>query len=119
MTRVEVAKLVVEAAREVYRIGERKTDAFDALRDALAAYDDSTPDSEGGWRPIETAPKDGTDVLLHVDWQPLTVIGFYGTRTEDEATWRVAWDHAAVRDGYDEPTHWQPLPAPPSQEHKP
>jgi hypothetical protein len=52
-----------------------------------------------GWRPIESAPKDGTRVLLwdgrrqHVDW------------------WNHGWWNTS------RPTHWQPLPPPPEPDH--
>ena len=51
------------------------------------------------WQPIETAPKDGTRVLVVED-------GEYHV-----AWWRQGWTRAG--DDYDiamEPTHWQPLP---------
>ncbi|HXE51278.1 MAG TPA: DUF551 domain-containing protein [Ramlibacter sp.] len=82
----------------------------------------SPPAAQSGWRPIETAPKDGKHkpVLLHVNWEPLTVVGYWGAASDvgefqsDEETWRVLWDQAPIRDGYDEPTHWMPLPEPPA-----
>lgn len=76
--------------------------------------------TDNGWQPIETAPKDGTAVLLHVDWEPLTVVGFFGSFSDDpmapdaarEQTWRVKWDCEPIKRGYDEPTHWMPLRVP-------
>jgi len=72
------------------------------------------------WRPIETAPKDGTLIVLHVDWERLSVVGYFGPMKHDphdsvdnQHTWRVAWDESRIADGYDAPTHWQPLPPPP------
>lgn len=63
---------------------------------------------ETGWRPIETAPKDGTNILLA---HPSAVFDGY-------------WDELSrgwvddVTDLYEdkityEPTHWMPLPPPP------
>jgi nucleoside 2-deoxyribosyltransferase len=70
------------------------------------------------WRPIETAPLDGTKIDL---WSPS------GVRITD-AWWcakRVAWVHKWLDDfdgigtvrieGVIPPTHWQPLPEPPEQ----
>lgn len=58
------------------------------------------------WQSIETAPKDGTSILAtEIDGEP--VVSYF-----DEGGWVYSW-HAY--DGYRHwnPTHWQPLPAPP------
>lgn len=69
------------------------------------------------WQPIETAPKDGSNILLY------SPDGIY------EASWSLRYPPA--KDGFwrpldlpshgcgccgepdDEPTHWMPLPEPP------
>lgn len=56
---------------------------------------------ESGWRPIETAPKDDTEILTWCD-----------------GTFRVAvyaWDDMWQPEGLPamRPTHWMPLPYPP------
>jgi hypothetical protein len=75
------------------------------------------------WRPIETAPKDGSSVLLLVedsdypleDERATATIGAYGTEggAEFDQTWNFAgWDWCQdcyVR-GNGTPTHWMPLP---------
>lgn len=63
-----------------------------------------------GWQPIETAPKDDTNVLL---WWPFWVknrptIGWFGHRGIQQ--W--VCPEACEGDG-DPPTHWMPLPVPP------
>ena len=71
-----------------------------------------------GWQPIETAPKDGTAILLHIDWEPLTVVGYWGKGQRDHdgipddgsPRWRVKWDQSDIAPGYSEPTHWAPIP---------
>ncbi len=64
------------------------------------------------WQPIETAPKDGTHVLLyrsgeyaslHEGYWKLSHFG--GSHAWGGAGWTFA--------GFDQPTHWMPLPAPP------
>lgn len=67
------------------------------------------------WRPIETAPKDGTWILgfrplkEYCDqwevWRWVETVGFVG------------WENAAdTSDFCGHPTHWMPLPNPPEEE---
>lgn len=61
------------------------------------------------WRPIESAPKDQTDVLLfdpNADWWPLLA------RWEDEEPLQPGWYTPTVHQVFD-PSHWMPLPPPP------
>lgn len=65
------------------------------------------------WLPIETAPKDGTRVILWDGEEVRTG----GCRWE---SWYNEWVEAVVPVGYengvsavDNPTHWMPLPEPP------
>lgn len=120
MTRNEAKDRVVKAASETYDDLNRWRDLpleerggllsiLSRLGKALNALDDSTPDSEGGWQPIETAPKDGTEILGFAD------------RSQWVAWWSVEnsrWEAGSVYFAT-ELTHWQPLPAPPSQGQKP
>lgn len=85
----------------------RRQVAVDVIRAYLDAADE--------WRPIETAPKDGTDVLV--------------SRRDDDgegefavAQWWVhAWAFMSGRPGDMPallgfiPTHWRPLPSPPKE----
>jgi hypothetical protein len=63
------------------------------------------------WQSIETAPKDGTRVLLHHPHaeDETVVAGFWGEWGGAGPCWIT--DHA---EGWLNPTHWMPLPAPPS-----
>lgn len=67
------------------------------------------------WQPIETAPKDGTYVLL---W--LSGDGYHGPRNcnitvgvHTDSGWYYIADGAGGKTS-DEPSHWMPLPDPPS-----
>jgi hypothetical protein len=66
------------------------------------------------WHPIETAPKDGTLVLLHpsghwtADVNSDCEVGYWDVDCEE---WIAAGSRA---DDYTGPTHWMPLPEPPS-----
>lgn len=75
-----------------------------------------------GWRTIESAPKDGSDVLLYFPLEGLSkdfdcVIICYWREASDNHNGRGhwVWQSRAVRGYSDEyqPTHWQPLPAAP------
>ncbi len=78
-----------------------------AALDAVAAVD-----GDAGWRPIETAPRDGTHIL---------VFGPSNSKNKtymDVCAWPNNWDGmwpvAYMAYAAGEPTHWMPLPSPPS-----
>ena len=81
-------------------------DNADAILSALAAAGYAV---EQDWQPIETAPMDGTPVM----------IGCSRTQSQRWAVWsggmwRDGQDFAGGRiSGVPSPTHWRPLPAPP------
>lgn len=72
----------------------------------------------GAWLPIETAPKDGTRIMVFCPW-----VGVCGPANWDVCWFakkpRPFWTHwgeriwgtSRVRE--DQPTHWMPLPDPP------
>jgi hypothetical protein len=74
------------------------------------------------WQPIETAPRDGTWVLVMPSecpdeaYQNRPVSAQWtNERNSDTAEWR--WQFAWYDGGYYgscNPTHWQPLPEPPA-----
>ena len=59
------------------------------------------------WQPIETAPRDGSDVLIWCDTGKICIAHF------DYATF-AWWSDLSTRECPD-PTHWMPLPAPPAE----
>jgi hypothetical protein len=70
------------------------------------------------WQPIETAPKDGSYVLIAnmhgawvAKWHPIFVSGF--RPSTPWASMMLNHDHIEKTGRYDPPTHWMPLPAPP------
>jgi len=86
------------------------------LREAAAALE-----TMGAWQPIETAPKDGTMILLAND--KLLCAGFFHRGKEDEFWWPIGCS-AFERDTeiwedreqlvMMEPTHWMSLTKPPA-----
>jgi hypothetical protein len=86
-----------------------------------------------GWRPIETAPKDGGEVLgiYYCDWGDGSMPSIYGPWTisfsRRSKSWQSSWNGMRVIESQSDfgtdyhepdvqPTHWQPLPSPPEQQ---
>jgi hypothetical protein len=62
--------------------------------------------AEQQWQPIETAPRNGRDVLLYLAGPKRLFVGCWDA---DYSEWTIA-NFVAF------PTHWRPLPAPPAME---
>jgi hypothetical protein len=73
------------------------------------------------WQPIETAPKDGTNIILLLRGWP--TVGWYtdikhyvhGKLSYEHSGWKIPWGSFG-RDK-DEPTHWMPFPPLPAPSH--
>jgi hypothetical protein len=84
------------------------------------------------WQPIETAPKDGTEILAWRDDAGVMLVRYtsmdafltetelsrHGYRADDEAVAEEDWFysdfvHGGRLAGDETPTHWMPLPEPP------
>ena len=87
--------------------------------DAAAAWN-----QRSAWQPIETAPRDGTWVLLAGGECDLVeesrnkgrvVTGRWTTEFyhKPDGNWQFAYYDAGFYGEYKDPTHWQPLPSPP------
>lgn len=70
--------------------------------------------SSDKWQPIETAPKDGTWIMIY---EP-----YGGGQNVDLTHWIASWGDYGHDEGWIDqddalvtrnPTHWQPLPTPP------
>lgn len=72
------------------------------------------------WRPIETAPKDGTVILVcndHGTWAA-RYVDVYQSGYVPEHKWHsLMLNHKHMIGPYPSliPTHWQPLPTPPTE----
>ena len=63
------------------------------------------------WKPIDTAPKDGTKFLIWwPTWNNTAEIGYYSTRRN-----RFECNKVMYYQDSDLPTHWMPLPEPPKE----
>ena len=101
----------------VWTLDHDKVIAEAAITAYLQALRPGSTGETDGWQPIETAPKDGSDMLLyghgvlrsggvyakghHVGWSQVARDGSIYWATRDPAV-------------DCEPTHWRPLPEPPS-----
>ena len=58
------------------------------------------------WQPIESAPKDGTTILVGCNWEPMFVVAAFR-----DGCWTVLWDGEKLdeKSGWDELTHWAPV----------
>lgn len=92
-----------------------------------------TRKSDDGWRTMESAPKDGTEVLVYKDVASVPVVHIAWYRSEEEwnesgqhcggwdtlEEWLGWWSYTRNSvtqerlDGWAEPSHWRPLPSPP------
>lgn len=68
------------------------------------------------WRPIEEAPKDGTPILLLIQFpdEPPHIITALWDGRVPKWPWRPVGGSSAYGEEY--ATHWQPLPPPPAGE---
>jgi hypothetical protein len=82
------------------------------------------------WQPIETAPKDGTFVLLAGRYGKFAAAWWGDAHAADSHEpwhepfwcWLITpgkYDPIHLRDDYFEATHWMPLPAPPPSSEAP
>lgn len=80
-----------------------------ALRDALDAAE-----TREAWQPIETAPRDGTEVIVYVPSNEWVGAAWYSQRTK---LWPPVYEDDLSEEGeplnVGLPTHWRPLPTPP------
>jgi hypothetical protein len=68
------------------------------------------------WQPIETAPRDGTPVLVY---SPMACVGvdiglWWGLRNGFDIGWYYEDEPEREEELAQSFTHWQPLPSPPS-----
>lgn len=115
--RAEIARLgtvCCESAESYNRALDRQREQIDALSldGSRLRAENAALRAEREWRPIETAPKDGTEILLAFD-EPL--VGMNRGRVAQASLTKMGdWSVPYFR--RDPPTHWMPLPAPPGGE---
>lgn len=97
-----------ERAEALTKLADLRAERMEGMRAALEA---ALPLLEGdGWRPIESAPRDGTHIMVPGQFSGMEIDeAQWDEDTNPEGWWSVKLDLPL------EPTHWQPLPAPPQQ----
>lgn len=75
------------------------------------------------WQPIETAPRDGSQILVYRPQAHLTndpQVKVCRSVQHDKGCWEKTvppgMDSTNFTDGYCKPTHWMPLPQPPKEQ---
>jgi hypothetical protein len=110
MSDERLAELIadMEMSEAMYPGNSHRLDLLSVLRaeQSRRLGDRAAPD----WQPIETAPKDGTDVLI-TDGEDYAVAHFDTVR--HEPCWRDCGDMGWAGMIDEEPTHWMPLPPAP------
>jgi hypothetical protein len=89
----------------------------DAFRTGFQAARALPVDGLDAWQPIETAPKDGTAILLGArggswigKWLPVYTSGY----VPDNKWSSLMLNHDHMGEKWQQPTHWMPLPAAPA-----
>jgi hypothetical protein len=83
------------------------------------------------WQPIDTAPKDGTDIIVGYDCGSVWIVHVAWWRqledwmrhdpewSDDDVAWWSYTNNPVTQerlDGHRTPTHWMPLPEPPTED---
>jgi hypothetical protein len=72
----------------------------------------STDKAVGEWQPMETAPKDGTRIILA--WGGRSVVGYWLDNSASKQPW-AGWKAPSMEVWpTGQPTDWQPMPTPPA-----
>ena len=121
---------VSKAAREILseiNIIMHRNSMPDSTRDKIEAIIQRCVDEAlaNEWQPIETAPKDGTEVLVYTDVATVPVVhiarwedGRDGYPDSFEQGWWSYTEHSVTQtllEDWKQPTHWMPLPPAPTE----
>jgi hypothetical protein len=98
----------IDKAREEVASWSKEKRAMMRLEGPVEVSRTPAPAAPSDWQPIETAPKDGTEILGHTQTCGALVL-YWNTTTADYEYWSDGMSmHQRA------PTHWMPLPAPPA-----
>jgi hypothetical protein len=110
----ELEEALNEADTWICELLPASSNGGDRLEQLRSALSNPTPQPPrytlDGWQDIETAPKDGTWIIIgHPEWRR-SADGYW---SDDFREWRFS-GYAPER----QPTHWQPLPPAPQQKEE-
>lgn len=110
MTQSNLNQAGLEAAYATFFNAHPQRDIRGVIKAAISAYLECVGD---GWQPIENAPRDGTRILsCRPDFKDRPLI--YAIVAYKDGEWhQQALMGGSLGVGY-YPTHWQPLPNPPT-----
>lgn len=90
--------------------------AEEITRAALNASEAVKMVREMEWQPIETAPRDGTPVLILTNYGKMATAYSRERKVSDKDGSEYGWiDYMRPQHGYGSVTHWMPLPTPPKE----
>ena len=126
---VTIVSYARECVAELRRLHARITELESQLAQRFDAEDMATASAQGFrdgvakdqqamWRHIETAPKDGSYLLLWEQYSDAPFVGYWSggswSVSHEHVDAEGGWDGANVVDALSMPiTHWMPLPAAP------
>ncbi len=108
-----------ETCRVVEALGMNESRRFDSalyLSTQMEAYAAARVREALEWRPIETAPRDGTRVILV--WGGESINGFFLNNSQSLRPWAGWRTESMVPAPIGQPTHWMPLPPPPQHDNE-
>jgi hypothetical protein len=98
-------------------------DAIVALRDALISAETEGENPITGakccqWEPIDTAPKDGREVLLYFPdlYRSIQIGSKISDQNDKPMSWSGSWPSLHLLEDRPRPTHWMPLPESPNDD---
>jgi hypothetical protein len=83
------------------------SDILSAARELITLHWKRQPERESGWQPIETAPKDGTEILIA--WGDKVTFSYWLDNSKTSHPWQ-GWKLPSMFPVSGKPSHWMPIP---------
>jgi hypothetical protein len=114
--RLQKANAMLDSGMSRSAVAKAHNKSSDGLKAAMRRYKMEKPRAKGQWYPIETAPKDGTVIIVYGQFPYKVNVQtvFYQTAAWESDEFRAGWTNASSS-WLSDVTHWMPLPPPPKQ----